>query len=98
MQDNYAKYTSIYARDFITDNEINWWKMPAESPDLTPKRIYGTSWKEFSWREVKPQELIDGILTFWETVMMSIEKCNRYINHLNMVIPKVIELGAATGY
>ena len=43
------------------------------------------------------QEVIDGILKFWETV--SIEKCNRYINHLNKVIPKVIELeGAATGY
>ena len=43
------------------------------------------------------QELVDGILKFWETV--SIEKCNRYINHLNKVIPKVIELeGAATGY
>ena len=36
MQDNDPKYTSIYARDFITNNEINWWKTPAESPDLTP--------------------------------------------------------------
>ena len=43
------------------------------------------------------QELIDGILKFWETV--SIEKCNKYINHLNKVVTRVIELeGATTGY
>ena len=100
MQDNDPKHTSIYARDFITENGINWWKTPAESPDLNPIENLWHELKEFSRREVKPrtkQELIDGILKFWETV--SIEKCNRYINHLNKVIPKVIELeGAATGY
>ena len=51
-------------------------------------------------REVKPttkQELMDGIVRFWETV--TVEKCNKYINHLNKVIPRVIKLeGAATGY
>ena len=56
--------------------------------------------KEFIRREVKPTiklELIDGIVRFWETV--TVEKCNKYINHLNEVIPCVIELeGAATGY
>ena len=56
--------------------------------------------KEFSRREVKlktKQELIDGIVQFWETV--SVEKCNKYINHLKKVVPRVIELqGAATGY
>jgi hypothetical protein len=41
--------------------------------------------------------LIDGIVQFWETV--TVEKCNKYINHLKKVIPRVIELqGAATGY
>ena len=100
MQDNDPKHTSIYARDFIIENGINWWKTPAESPDVNPIENLWHELKEFSRREVKPrtkQELIDGILKFWETV--SIEKCNRYINHLNKVIPKVIELeGAATGY
>ena len=56
--------------------------------------------KEFIRREIKPttkQQLIEGILMFWETV--SIEKCNKYIGHLKKVIPLVIELeGAATGY
>ena len=100
MQDNDPKHTSIYARDFIIESGINWWKTPAESSDLNPIEDLWHELKEFSRREVKlhtKQELIDGILKFWETV--SIKKCNRYINHLNKVIPKVIELeGAATGY
>ena len=49
---------------------------------------------------VKPsnkQELVDGILTFWETV--DERKCHKYISHLKKVIPKVIEYqGNATGY
>jgi len=49
---------------------------------------------------VKPsnkQELVDGILSFWETV--DEHKCHKYINHLKRVIPKVIEYqGNATGY
>ena len=87
MQDNDPKHTSIYARDFIIENGINWWKTPAESPDLNPIENLWHELKEFSRREVKPrtkQELIDGILKFWEIV--SIEKCNRYINHLDKVI------------
>ena len=56
--------------------------------------------KEHLRRETKPttkQELIDGILDFWSTV--DEHKCRRYINHLNKVLPKVIELsGDATGY
>ena len=56
--------------------------------------------KEFLSREVKPrtkQELIDGIERFWNTV--HVPKCAKYINHLRMVILKVIECnGAATGY
>ena len=100
MQDNDPKHTSHFAQDFMIENEINWWKTPAESPDLNPIENLWHELKEFNRREVKPhtkQELIDGILRFWETV--TIEKCNKYINHLNKVIPRVIELeGQATGY
>ena len=72
----------------------------AESPDLNPIENLWHELKEFNRREVKPrtkQELIDGIERFWQTV--SVEKCNKYINHLKKVVPRVIELkGAATGY
>ena len=97
MQDNDPKHTSKYAEEFLNTNNVNWWKTPAESPDLNPIEH---ELKEFQRREVKPktkQELIDGILRFWETV--TIDKCNKYIDHLKKVVPRVIELeGAATGY
>lgn len=100
MADNDPKHTSRHAKQFIAERGINWWRTPAESPDLNPIENLWHELKEFIRREVKPrtkQELIDGIETFWSTV--TLEKCKKYIRHLRKVIPKVIELkGAATGY
>ena len=39
MMDNDPKHTSGYATDWIRDNSVNWWKTPAEFPDL--KRTFG---------------------------------------------------------
>ena len=100
MQDNDPKHTSVYAQQFLRDSHVNWWRTPAESPDLNPIENLWHELKEFIRREIKPttkDELVGGILKFWDTV--TVEKCNRYINHLKKVIPKVIELnGSATGY
>lgn len=56
--------------------------------------------KEYIRKYIKPtkeEELIQGILKFWETV--TVEKCNRYIDNLKTVIPEVIKVnGQATGY
>ena len=100
MQDNDPKHTSEYAADWLRDNSINWWKTPAESPDLNPIENLWHELNEFIRREVKPitkDQLIQGITQFWITV--DVAKCSKYIGHLKKVISKVIELeGAATGY
>ena len=71
---------------------------PSRIPRLEPDR-------KILWHELKKdircevkvkvkQELIDGIQAFWRT--LHIPKCNKYINHLRKVIPKVIELNGDT--
>ena len=100
MADNDPKHTSKAAREFLEENGVYWWRTPAESPDCNPIENLWHEVKEFIRREVKPttkQELIDGILSFWDTV--DVDKCLTYINHLRKVLPKVVEKkGAATGY
>ena len=100
MRDNDPKHTSATARKFFTEEGINWWKTPPESPDANPIENLWHELKEYVRREIKPStkaELITGIEQFWDTV--SVEKCNKYINHLRKVFPRIIHLdGAATGY
>ena len=36
MADNDPKHTSRAAINFLEDNNISWWRTPAESPDLNP--------------------------------------------------------------
>ena len=68
MQDNDPKHTSTLGKD---DHGVNWWHTPPESPVLNPIKNLGHELKEFIRREIKPKtkdELVNGILRFWETV------------------------------
>ena len=94
MQDNDPKHTYMSRlAQFFDDNCINWWKTPAESPDLNPIENLWHKMKEYLRREVKARTKDQ----FWDTV--TIDKCSRYIRHLRKVIPQVItEQGGPTGY
>ncbi len=100
MQDNDPKHTSARVGIWLQQNNINWWKTTAESPDLNPIENLWHELKEYLRRVVKPRtkdQLISGIHEFWETV--TIEKCRKYVGHLKKVVPKVIEMnGGPTGY
>ena len=45
VQDNDPKHCSAIARDFYMENDIDWWKIPPESPDLNPI--------QYIWHELK---------------------------------------------
>ena len=100
MQDNDPKHTSKSTSKFMEDNNINWWRTPPESPDLNPIENLWHELKMYIERVKKPKvkdELIAGIQEFWATV--DAEKCQKYINHLDTVIPEVIKCqGGPSGY
>ena len=85
---------------FIKDDGIKYWPTPAESPDLNPIEMLWHELKNHLRTVVKPtkkEELLAGIQDFWNTVTK--EKCIRYINHLQKVIPIVIAReGRASGH
>ena len=100
MQDNDSKHTNNKAKQWFVDNDIFWWKTPPESPDMNPIENLWHELKHYLRSEVKPRnkaELIDGIQSKWKQI--TVEKCNRYIDHLKKVLPKVVERnGKASGF
>ena len=100
QQDNDPKHTSNYTKDYLVKQSINWWKTPAESPDLNPIENVWGSMKYFLRHQYKPTNIASlqaGIKEFWMAMVPIV--CSRYIDHLRKVIPKVVEVnGAASGY
>jgi len=93
QQDNDPKHTSRLASSFMTENGINWWKTPPESPDLNPIELLWHELKHFLRTIVKPrskEELVNGIRRFWEE-RVDAAKCTKYIGHLQKVLPIVVE-------
>ena len=101
QQDNDPKHTSRLAQDFMTRSRINWWKTPPESPDLNPIELIWHELKHFLRTIEKPStkdELLSGITRFWQE-RMTAEKCTKYIEHLQKVVPLVVEReGRASGH
>ncbi|KAJ8026316.1 Transposable element Tcb2 transposase [Holothuria leucospilota] len=101
MQDNDPKHTSNYAKRFMEEAGITWWKTPPESPDLNPIEKLWHEMKEFLRKEHKPtkkEELVQGIVLFWKQ-RVTPEKCRTYIGNLRKAIPAVVEsLGMATRF
>ena len=92
MEDNDPKHTSWYAQWWYENNEINWWKTPASSPDLNPIEHIWHTLREFLRNEYKPpnlSELKQGIKAFWESLTPEIGSRYNIIGHL---IPKVVEV------
>ena len=101
QQDNDPKHTSRLAQAFMDRSGINWWKTPPESPDLNPIELIWHELKHFLRTNVKPttkDELLGGITRFWQE-RMTAEKCTTYINHLQKVVPLVVQReGRASGH
>ena len=90
QQDNDPKHTSHYVQDFFKTKNIEWWKTPAESPDLNPiEKVWG-SMKNYlrgvHFRDPNNRNLA-GL------------KTGKYINHIHKVIPVLINNnGNASGH
>ena len=100
LQDNDPKHVSCYSQAAYDELEINWFKTPAESPDLNPIENFWHKLKHHLRCYVKPktkEELINGIEQFWLKIPPA--RCIRYINHIQKVLPAVVaEEGCASGY
>ena len=99
FQDNDPKHKSKFTVSFMENTGVNWWPTPAESPDINPIENLWSEMKMFCARQ-RPsckEELVAALTKFWGTV--TVEKCNRYIDHIFKVLPAVVEKkGDATDY
>jgi len=99
-QDNDPKHVSKATIEWMTQNNINHWPTPSESPDINAIERVWAELKYHIRRRVKPttkDQLTQGIKDFWLTVDPA--KCKRYINHIPKVAKIIIEkLGAAAGH
>ena len=90
QQDNDPKHCAHFTRNYFSAHNVNWWRTPAESPDLNPIENVWGSMKEYLCNTHKPkglEGLKKGIREFWNTLTPSV--CTNYINHIHRVMPVV---------
>ena len=102
QQDNDPKHRSHYIKQFLENQKIEWWKTPAESPDLNPIEVWGSMknyLRDVHFRNPENRNLNGlkaGIKAFWKTLTPKV--CSKYINHIKKVIPIIIQReGDASG-
>ena len=99
-QENDPTHTSWFVQGFFEENNVNWWRSPAESRDLNPIEKVRGAMKTFLWYKVKPKNFVElkrGIKAYWKS--LTPETCSRYVNHLQKVLPDVIrEKGGPSGH
>ena len=100
IQDNDPKHTSKLTMKAYTDLGINWYRTPAQSPDMNPIENLWHELKTFLRTKIRPKtkdELVNGIGKFWNELDKA--RCGRYIDHLKKVFPAVVAReGLASGY
>ena len=79
MAANDPKHTSVAAKQFLEENGINWWRTPAESPDLNPIENLWHELKEYIRRDIKPKtkdQLVEGKLyTVKGEIIVGLNNC-----------------------
>ena len=91
-QDNDPKHTSRYVNGYFEEKGIVWFKSPAESPDLNPiEKVWGSlkTWLRNVWKPRDLEHLKEGIKIYWAG--LTPEVCTRYIQHVQKVLPVVVE-------
>ena len=98
-QYNDPKHTSKSTQKFMEQKGINWWRSPAESPDINPIENVWHEMKVFCTKQrPKNKADLEGALhAFWATV--DVKKCQSYISHIHTVMPVVVQKnGDVSGY
>ena len=85
MQNNDTKHVSESTKQLMKHSKINRLATPTESPDMNPKENLWAELKHFTEKQrkkilLKASKILESVHT---------EKCNKYINHPNKVIPKL---------
>lgn len=98
--DNAPAHTALTTQEFWDCNWLNYRPASAQSLDLNPIELAWNDlkyWLGKTWRPLTKAGLIIGIEVFLRD-RVTVEYCNRKIDHLKKVIPKVIQFrGKATG-